>query len=620
MRRPTAATPGEMESVMKTAARPRRTVTTPSRGVQQWRDDAPPGTTRIAWASEGGRGVARWLILLPVVPQPDEGDEPRWVPPVGLLRELETAPAAFWTQRKDPCYQLRRPLRAPSVRSMLGEDDDRDAGAPRNTIVANDFGHAWNAHHLVVLLVHEGLAEIGEPGDGIDDSHAGDPEVRAIQRLFGDRYDPRLVARGLVRLPPLPDRHREERPGRPVVFALASCQYPADVTDGAPSDHRGDAPASASLKRLSRWLMKSPDDAPSLLVLVGDQVYLDATAGLFDPRTQDDRVRLPYQNLMASPGAQSVFGLLPVAMMLDDHELADNWEPGAAVPRREGTPTTDPRTVRAFLDGGKTAYRRFQRMAGPPLHGSGLWCEFSHAGVPFFLADTRTERGVGPHVEPRRVDNWRQARIMREPQWCALRAFLLKHRDRVAFVASPAMLLPRTLGLQDEPSLALSCDGWDGFPASMHALLALLCEHDMNRVVFLSGDAHTSIIVRATVARDGHQATFWSIHSSGLYSPYPFANDIIENYACDEAFAFEAEDPKGGGGKLKYTCIVDHVRGVPGDGFATLTLTSSGPNRHLLGVCFNRATGDVVCDTVDLPPRRRAGSAGVRYLAALHRP
>jgi hypothetical protein len=553
------------------------TLTTPSRGVQQWRDDRSQGTTQIAWASEGGRGLANQLILLPVVPATDPEGHPGWAPSPEAMAELEAPPATAGRMLDDPLYKLRRDFKDRSVRlSMEDEGDPSDPGEPRTLTVADDFARARDADHLVVLLTYDDLPGIGEPADSIP----GD-EVTAIKGFFGARYDPRLVTRGLVRLQGPP------RDNRRMVFALASFQYPSDMTDGAPNDHRGEAPAGASLLELSRRLTPATDESPrpSLLLLVGDQVYVDETAGIFDARSANDRLRLPYQNLLAGPGAQSVFGLLPVAMMLDDHEIVDNWEPGAAVPPPGGQPA-------AFLQEAKRAYRRFQRMAGPRPRDAreALWCEFTHAGVPFFLADTRTERC--PDGVPRRVDNWREARIMRREQWAALRAFLLAHRDQVSFVASPAMLLPRTLGLDREASLALSCDGWDGFPASMHALLALLCECELNRVVFLSGDAHTSFVVRATVKRDGRRATFWSVHSSGLYCPYPFANDLIENYACHETFAFTSADPTGRAKELEYTCTVDCVDGVPGDGFATLALVDEAPGSTNVTVCFSRATGD----------------------------
>lgn len=596
---------------MSTATGVRKlTLTTPSRGVQQWRDDSSDGTTRIAWASEGGRGLAKQLILLPVVPAPDPDGQPGWAPSPKAMAELKEAPATLSGRAHDPRYKLRRDVNDGSVLLSLDDGDPSDPGEPRTTAVPDDFARVRDADHLVVLLIYDDLPSIGEPLDSIP----GD-ELTAIERFFGARYDRRLVTRGLLRLAGAPHDSGQ------MVFALASCHYPSDMTDGAPNDHRDAAPASASLLELSRRLTPSPGGppSPSLLLLVGDQVYVDATAGIFDARSANDRLRLPYQNLLASPGAQSVFGLLPVAMMLDDHELADNWEPGTAVPDTDGRSATDPETTLAFLKDGKNAYRRFQRMAGPTSRPGrdALWCEFTHAGVPFFLADTRTERC--PDGRPRRVDNWREARIMSNEQWAALRGFLLRNRNQVSFVASPAMLVPRTLGLDREESLALSCDSWDGFPASMYALLALICEFELNRVIFLSGDAHTSSVVRATVTRGGRRATFWSVHSSGLYCPYPFANDLLESYALDETFTFEAADPTGRpsrsgrraasiwrwaarcisrasrtphAGVLKYTCAIDSVEGVAGDGFATIALVGNAHVSTRVTVCFTRAHGN----------------------------
>jgi hypothetical protein len=371
------------------------------------------------------------------------------------------------------------------------------------------------------------------------------------------------------------------------VFALASCQYPADMTDGAPGDHSGaDAPAHASLLRLAARLTRNvAGESPSLLLLAGDQVYVDATAGLFDARAQTDRLRLRYQNLMRSPGAQAVFGFLPVAMLIDDHEIVDNWEPGVPVPGETSIAT------------GVQAYRRFQRMAGPPVRkDGGLWCTFMHSGVPFFLADTRTERHM-PGGTSRHVGNWREARIMCEKQWKALQLFLVRHKNQVSFVVCPSMLVPRDLGLGREPGLALECDDWDGFPASRDALLGFLSDNELKRVVFLSGDAHTSCVAQATVTRDdGQQARLWSVHSSGLYCPYPFANGMQDDYACDEVFDFRAAACLDGTVRT-YRCEITSLKWEPGDGFAMLALTHSGSG-HSLQVCFDRAQGVTKVDPI----------------------
>src|SRR5262245_29181168 len=443
-------------------------VTTPSLGVRQWRDDSSPDIT-IAWATTGSRGEPRHVLLVPVHPVADgavsEMARPKWALPQPLVDSL-----AFWHRPDGSPLQQDAAEPRETVAHRRSAGDAGDPATTQSITIRPDDKH-WDADHIVVVLVFPELAAIGnEGGVGSDSSEGNGPAYRAavfreLAHFFGDRYDDRLVRRGIVRLmaPALGER---------AVFALASCQYPADMIDGAPNDHRGpDAPASASLLQLSRILTPLRPASPSLLILAGDQVYVDATAGLFDPRARDDRLRLPYQGLLGSPGAQAVFGLLPAAMILDDHELADNWEPGAKVLPSDRTSQRASDSIHAIA-AGKDAYRRFQRTAGPPLRPDGaLWCTFTHHEVPFFLADTRTERGI-PSGEPRRVDNWRDARIMSDDQWGALKDFLGTHKKRVSFVVSPSMLLPRGLGLGRQPSLALEYDTWSGFPSSMNDLLA----------------------------------------------------------------------------------------------------------------------------------------------------
>ena len=557
---------------MSLPAAPPITLTTPSLGVRQWRDDADPGRTCIAWATTGGRGLPRSAILLPVAPV-----EGRWKPSDALLAALP-----------DQLRHVRHLVR--DLEAVYPESRE-DPAAPRRLTVASNCGQQWGAHHLVVLLVYDEPRAVGDQGDlsqvvtavEVEDVAAHQQEIKALEEFFDDEcYDDRLVTRGLVRLPAL---DATDTPGT-LVFALASCQYPADMTDGAGGGP--EPPASASLLRLSKLLTPAAPEAPSLLVLAGDQVYVDATAGLFDARATTDRLRLPYQNLMGSPGAQAVFGLLPIAMVIDDHEIIDNWEPGVPIP----APTTKGQAM--------DAYRRFQRMAGPRLRDEqALWCEFTYSGVPFFLGDTRTERHT-PDETPRGVANWREARIMRPPQWDALVAFLRRNAERVAFVITPSMLLPRDLGVGPEPSLALEADDWDGYPASRDALLALLCELDAQRVVFLSGDAHTSCVAEATVTRGAREARLWSVHSSGLYCPYPFANGAEDDYAVEEIFDF----PEGAPNSEQYHCVIRKRTWAPGDGFATLNLKRHDDG-YTLDVCFKRAGGDVPAPTLVMPDRAR---------------
>ncbi|HEX6361952.1 MAG TPA: alkaline phosphatase D family protein, partial [Albitalea sp.] len=371
------------------------TVITPSLGVRIWPE--ADGRVRIGFATEGGRGVPRAALALPV-----QRDGDAWRCPPGLLDALRREGPAFWHGARSGWRYALDPQRGPS-----------NAVVDSHALVAVDpslprcerFGpfawSDWDGAHVMLLLVYPQLPSVG--GDAPTRSGAGDDEAAALASFFhAAARERRLARRGLVRLPAV-DASTE------VTIALSSCQYPADLLDGSPRRLLSPpGPADASLLRLHSRLQG--DSAPSLLVLTGDQVYVDATAGLFDTRRADDRYRVPYQNLLGSAGAQAVFGLVPTAMVLDDHEIDNNWEPAPGAPR------PDP----AAID----AYWRFQRLAGPPRRGDGLWCELVHRGVPLFLADTRTERSPRDAL---RVD---VARMMSDAQSDALFAFLRRCRGR----------------------------------------------------------------------------------------------------------------------------------------------------------------------------------------------
>ena len=276
----------------------------------------------------------------------------------------------------------------------------------------------------------------------------------------------------------------------PITFALASCQYPGDLLDRSPrfSQTSGDGPADASLMRLAARL-DTPDDAlrPRFLLLAGDQIYADATAGMFDPTVRDDIYRNSYQGFFGSRGALSVFNRLPVFMMLDDHEIADNWEP-------------EPQNQQLLVEG-RAAYWKHQRDAGPlrsvPKDDSVLWVCIEPEGLPIFMADTRTRR------EARSAPSFQTANIVDEPQFKHLTDWLLARKDaaRPSFVVSPSMLLPRPLGLAARPASAVHCDAWAGYPRSLHHLLAFLSDHEIGNAVFLSGDEHLSCVAQVSVAR-----------------------------------------------------------------------------------------------------------------------
>ena len=396
---------------------------------------------------------------------------------------------------------------------------------------------------------------------------------------------------GIVRAPPahavpaagnagagVPQRDADPDPDQGFTFALGSCQYPSGLLEGEV--------AGGSWTRLAKRLDGGDATRPECLLLVGDQVYVDGTAGLFDPTSLFDRYVRPYEILYRMSPVRNVLRQLPAFMLLDDHEIADNWEP-----------RIDDRRQDPVMVEGRRSYLKFQRTAGPPQEDpvgdsrDPLWYSFAVCGFPFFMADTRTER------TPRTANAFEGARIMSRGQFVRLLRWLaLQHRERPdvpKFIATPSILLPRHARADpNEPApeakreagaaretateravRTLRSDGWDGYPYSLHRLLAFIAGRQIRHVVFLSGDEHLACVARATITPEGGApVVVHSVHSSPLFAPFPFANSQRADLLAEDSFPFVP----AGGRQRRYGCTVETKFGDPGDGFALLSVGRAG--------------------------------------------
>ena len=295
-------------------------------------------------------------------------------------------------------------------------------------------------------------------------------------------------------------------PQAPLVFALGSCLYPAGLFDRDV--------AMASYEQLDQGLERDPEGVrPQFLLLTGDQIYLDETAGVFDPgpASAPAAVERAYELNWRLPAVRRVRARLPTYTMLDDHEVRDDWQPG----RERGR---DPET-KAAIEG----FERYQGALNPAGRAGGRDYVFNAGGAGFFVLDTRSRRAprrVGSHGDGVTLQ---EAGIVARPTMADLCAWLIAQpRDAVKFVVSPSPVLP----LEDFPpgrdDERLRADGWSGYPASLCELLAFIERKTIERVVFLSGDAHLSLACKLVL--DGSGVTVYSIVSSGLHAPWPFAN------------------------------------------------------------------------------------------------
>ena len=418
-----------------------------------------------------------------------------------------------------------------------------------------DVAVQWpaSAVGLLVLLVQ-------------DPSAAGPARIEAAVQRFLASTDVAALQRALVPRPLVPSSA--------LCFLVASCQYPVGPLDRPIAED--------SYARMARLLQEAePARAPQFLVLAGDQIYADATAGLLDPTHRQERYRARYEALFRMAPLQTVLRQIDAYWMLDDHEIADNWEPGATLDARS----------QEFFDSGVAAYVEYQRRLDPPPCPRTLWHTQSLQGYPFFFSDTRTER------QQRQPGNMGAARIMGESQFASLLDFIGQSDGSPRFVVSASLLLPRRLGsgpVYDAMEVLpahLHSDAWDGFPDSLRRLLGCIARRRIANLVFLSGDEHLFCAARIELIDLSEPlappVVVHSIHCSGLYAPYPFANGGTARFAgvaqaaqqsFDETRAlttldeFAFTDPQS---QQRFGCRVLTDLAPAGDGFAVLRCTPS---------------------------------------------
>jgi len=343
-------------------------------------------------------------------------------------------------------------------------------------------------------------------------------------------------------------------------FALGSCQYQAGFLDG-PTAYR-------SYRELGERLL-SEEARPRFVVLTGDQVYVDATAGLFDPSQSDGRFDLPYHRWLRSRSTRNVLRQIHSYMLLDDHEIEDNWE---------FPDDTDDR------DKGIESYMKYQRdKKDLPAQ---RFFPFLFDGFRFFMLDSRTQR------QGRKLDNIRTASLIdqaelddtpdKQPQMKALKDWLDDTEESMPnFIVSPSMLVPRhrRAARWGDPASALHSDGWDGYPGCLEKLLSLVAENNAQNIVFLSGDEHLGCIATITIRKlDGggevvSEKTCYSIHTSGTYTPYPFANSIPEDWLPETGTAFTVNN-------IDYDYTVSYTA-YPGEGFTYINVEKQDGKWHM---------------------------------------
>jgi hypothetical protein len=342
-------------------------------------------------------------------------------------------------------------------------------------------------------------------------------------------------------------------PGASVRLFAGCCRYP-----GFPIDrHRVDRGIQRALAALD-----AGSSEPAFTLLLGDQIYADATAGLVDPLSPTERfVERHRKALSRDPrGAQALGDLLstrPVVMIPDDHEYIEAFPAGAPITRGKPWVECKPSVAeRAALD----AWRYFQRGARPD-EKLGL-AKFDVGPARVLVIETRSQRSVAQHIDDRR--------ILTADQRNEIDAWLRAPgaADRLNLIATASVVMP---GLRpgSDPANPGELDTFQWAPTDrkwLLAQLALAWDRDSRfRFLLLSGDYHLTYASRLLL--DGRPVGA-AIVVPPLYAPMPYANARPSDLYLDEEVIVEPKE----GHTVTWTLERERSWLRPGSGLAALEI------------------------------------------------
>ena len=340
------------------------------------------------------------------------------------------------------------------------------------------------------------------------------------QRKLALRADPQTLSRqrralrsmreGLLRL-----RHTSLETFRTVRFFAATCRHPGlTELESLRSDH--------TLQALSEQQKNSRAD---LMWMLGDQIYADARAGLLDSESTIERLLPRYRKAFGSDAFRALARTLPLYMVMDDHEISDNWsrddeklDPGLALLSRNA--------IKAFA--------AYQRVHGPPALGPGGHDGICTLGQAAFLSlNTRIHRN-------RALGKNQTRQILHPEQWSLLEDWLHTEQSKgngghPKFIVTGSVFAPGLAQAQGNPS-PRDTDSWQLVQAERSRLLAMIAKHQFRNVVFLSGDYHCS--ASATIEFEGSNLKAYALVAPPLYAPLRFANVMAQEVMQKETIAW----------------------------------------------------------------------------------
>lgn len=324
-------------------------------------------------------------------------------------------------------------------------------------------------------------------------------------------------------------------------YLLASCRYPGTPFESQQSD---------KIFKLMCYSLKK--DAIDAVFFLGDQIYADASADVFQEGTWQDRYDNRYRQAFGSQYFACLVSRVPTYFCVDDHEFTNNWE-------GEGLPEQAISSIQnvdiGHLTASQFAYAKdranlfmgyLEQNGNEQQDSLKLWRPISapdELHIPTFIMDTRSERQLR-RPGTKQFQEGSKPRMISEKQMDAFEEWLAYIPDPTIpkMIISGTVLVPQTKANTRFETLLCREDGFLGYPATLGAMLDTIAKNEIKNIIWVSGDLHFSCWAKINLVsklksnnnEPGHQTTMHQVVASGLYAPLHFANGNPDDYQWDK--------------------------------------------------------------------------------------
>lgn len=360
-------------------------------------------------------------------------------------------------------------------------------------------------------------------------------------------------------------------------FIFGSCRYPSGIL----GKKRADKIFNAILEKIT----DQKEITPNFFMMVGDQIYADILPKDLGILVANNELEFHqrYHSAFASKNTRNLLKQITTYMILDDHEIEDNWVMGRL--HQSGK--------RSLFNCAIQAYLSYQWIHGP-RNFDRLFYTFEAGSFPFFVLDGRTQR-IRDDEDYDLSDNHLLGRPSNGSGYPGqidllcdwLVAKQKKSGNRPKFIVTASVFVPNEISTAGDSNKNIrnKCqdDAWAAFPNTRDQLLKTITDNLIQNVVFISGDIHcfnTSKIDFADKNGNPVNLNAFSIVSSAFYWPYPFANGNPNDYVHDSRKQNDNFEISNG-----YTMQYKTSNFVQDNNFCKVDI--DWPNRHIRVRSFN---------------------------------